>query len=229
MASIGQIIENPVSGERITFLQTAATPPETSSRSSSSSAQGNVPGAHVHPEQEERFLMLVGTMKFRMRRRRMVAGRGDTLVIPARRVRKFSIGGDGCCACASTWCRRSTWTGCSRPRPGSRLRQHEPQGHAPAATPRVVQAPLRARGPRPVPAPVVGAHADGPARADRTAALRAAPRRCLSSVTPGGPSTGRPAYAWTRTGTGLVPHPVFKPAGGCSPVARRFDPCTAPL
>jgi quercetin dioxygenase-like cupin family protein len=96
MAYTGQTIENPVSGERITFLQTARdTNGEKLEIELELSPDGHVPGAHVHPEQTETFHVLEGTMKFRMGMKRIVANAGDTVVVPAGRVHKFSNGGDG--------------------------------------------------------------------------------------------------------------------------------------
>jgi hypothetical protein len=48
----------------------------------------------VHPEQEERFHVLEGTMRFRLGLRTIVAHAGDSVVVPAGRVHKFSNGGD---------------------------------------------------------------------------------------------------------------------------------------
>jgi quercetin dioxygenase-like cupin family protein len=96
MARAGQIIENPVTGERITFIRTAQdTAGERLEFELELDADGRVPGAHVHPEQEERFHVLEGTMRFRLGRRRIVAEAGETVVVPAGRVHKFSNGGDG--------------------------------------------------------------------------------------------------------------------------------------
>jgi quercetin dioxygenase-like cupin family protein len=96
MADAGQIIENPVSGERIEFLRCAAdTDGKLLEFELTLAADGRVPGAHVHPEQEERFEVLEGTMKFRLGLRTIVAEAGDTIVVPAGRVHKFSNGGDG--------------------------------------------------------------------------------------------------------------------------------------
>jgi quercetin dioxygenase-like cupin family protein len=96
MAHTGQIIHNPVSGERIEFLRTSAdTDGELLEFELALSADGRVPGAHVHPEQEERFHVLEGTMKFRLGMRTIVAEAGDSVVVPAGRVHKFSNGGDG--------------------------------------------------------------------------------------------------------------------------------------
>ena len=51
-------------------------------RCSSSSCKlpptASVPGAHVHPEQEERFHVLEGTMAFRLGLHKIVAGPGET-------------------------------------------------------------------------------------------------------------------------------------------------------
>ena len=96
MAYTGQTIENPVSGERITFLQTARdTGGEKLEIELELSPDGHVPGAHVHPEQTETFHVLEGTMTFRMGMRKIVAGPGETVVVPAGRVHRFSNGGDG--------------------------------------------------------------------------------------------------------------------------------------
>jgi quercetin dioxygenase-like cupin family protein len=96
MARTGQIIHNPVSGERIEFLRTAAdTDGALLEFELQLAADGRVPGAHVHPEQEERFHVLDGTMKFRLGLRTIVATAGETVVVPAGARHKFSNGGDG--------------------------------------------------------------------------------------------------------------------------------------
>ena len=96
MAYTGQIIHNPVSGERITFLQTSRdTTGEKLEIELELSPDGHVPGAHVHPEQEERFHVLEGEMKFRLGMRKIVAGPGETVVVPAGRVHRFANNGDG--------------------------------------------------------------------------------------------------------------------------------------
>lgn len=96
MAYAGQTIHNPVSGERIDFLRTAAdTDGELLEFDLELSADGRVPGAHVHPEQEERFLVLEGTMRFRLGMRTIVAEAGDAVVVPAGRVHRFANAGEG--------------------------------------------------------------------------------------------------------------------------------------
>jgi quercetin dioxygenase-like cupin family protein len=96
MAYKGQTIENPVSGEKITFLETSRdTGGERLTIELELSPDGSVPGAHVHPEQEERFHVLEGKMKFRLGMKRIVAEAGDTVVVPKGRVHKFTNAGDG--------------------------------------------------------------------------------------------------------------------------------------
>jgi quercetin dioxygenase-like cupin family protein len=95
MAHTGQIIENPVSGERIVFRKTSAdTNGEYLEIDLYLAPDGKVPGAHVHPKQEERFEVLAGTMEFRMGLRKIVAGPGETITIPAGKVHRFKNGGD---------------------------------------------------------------------------------------------------------------------------------------
>jgi quercetin dioxygenase-like cupin family protein len=100
MAYAGQTISNPVSGERITFLQTARdTDGELLEFELELTPDGSVPGAHVHPEQEERFHVLSGRMKFRRGLRRIVAEAGETVVVPAGTVHKFENAGDDVARC----------------------------------------------------------------------------------------------------------------------------------
>ena len=48
----------------------------------------------MHPEQEERFDVVSGAMAFRVGLRRVVAGPGETVVVPAGRVHRFENAGD---------------------------------------------------------------------------------------------------------------------------------------
>jgi mannose-6-phosphate isomerase-like protein (cupin superfamily) len=100
MAYAGQIIENPVSGERITFLQTAAdTNGEKVAIELELTPDGHVPGMHVHPEQEERFEVIEGRMNFRLGRKKISAGPGEVVVVPAGHAHKFANGGDTKAVC----------------------------------------------------------------------------------------------------------------------------------
>ena len=95
MAYTGQTIENPISGEKITFIQTSAdTDGELLEIELELSADGAVPGAHIHPEQEERFEVIEGTMSFRMGLKKIVAGPGDVVTVPAGKVHAFKNAGD---------------------------------------------------------------------------------------------------------------------------------------
>ena len=100
MAYAGQTISNPVSGERITFMQTASdTDGELLEFELELTPDGSVPGAHVHPQQEERFHVLSGRMKFRRGFRRIVAEAGETVIVPAGTVHKFENAGDDVARC----------------------------------------------------------------------------------------------------------------------------------
>jgi len=95
MAHAGQTIQNPVSGERITFLRTAAdTDGALLEIELELTPDGHVPGMHVHPAQEERFEVLEGTMTFKLGRKTVTAGPGDVVVVPAGAPHKFANGGD---------------------------------------------------------------------------------------------------------------------------------------
>jgi mannose-6-phosphate isomerase-like protein (cupin superfamily) len=85
MAYTGQTLENPASGERITFRQTAAeTGGELVAIDLRLPAGRRVPGGrHIHPQQEERFEVVEGTMRFTMGRERIVAGPGEVVTVPA--------------------------------------------------------------------------------------------------------------------------------------------------
>jgi mannose-6-phosphate isomerase-like protein (cupin superfamily) len=96
MAYAGQTIHNPLSGERISFCRTAAdTDGGLLEFELELAADGRVPGSHVHPEQEERFHVLEGTMKLRLGMRTIVAHAGGSVVVPAGRAHRFSNAGDG--------------------------------------------------------------------------------------------------------------------------------------
>ena len=84
MTFTGQNLKNPASGERITIRQTAAdTGGELLAIELELPAGRRVPGGqHIHPKQEERFEVVEGTMRFRMGRKRVVAGPGEVVVVP---------------------------------------------------------------------------------------------------------------------------------------------------
>jgi quercetin dioxygenase-like cupin family protein len=96
MARIGQVLVNPASGERITFIHTSAeTGGDLVTIRLELPAGRRVPGGlHIHPLQEERFEVVEGAMRFRMGRKRVVAGPGEVLVVPPRVPHDFANVGD---------------------------------------------------------------------------------------------------------------------------------------
>ena len=95
MAHRGQVIDNTVSGERITFRQTSAdTGGELLAVDLGLAPDGRVPGLHVHPAQEERFEVRFGRMRFRKGLGSVVAEAGDVVVVPAGAAHKFANVGD---------------------------------------------------------------------------------------------------------------------------------------
>jgi quercetin dioxygenase-like cupin family protein len=91
MAVSEQVLDNPISGERITFHKTTAdTDGEFLSIDLELSPNGHVPGSHVHPFQEERFEVVKGTMKFKKGLRTVTAKAGETVVVPPGTVHRFA-------------------------------------------------------------------------------------------------------------------------------------------
>jgi len=90
------IIWNPLTGEQIVLERMAA---ETGGRLLSFELRlepgGHVPASHVHPEQEERFTVLEGRMRFRRGLHVLVAGPGETVAVPPGTVHRFANAGDG--------------------------------------------------------------------------------------------------------------------------------------
>jgi mannose-6-phosphate isomerase-like protein (cupin superfamily) len=84
-----QIIVNPLSGERITIL--AGDPGcDALVWELLLAPGGRVPSSHAHPRQEERFTVVEGRMRFRVGWRRVVAGPGDTVVVPPGKSHHFA-------------------------------------------------------------------------------------------------------------------------------------------
>jgi quercetin dioxygenase-like cupin family protein len=86
---VPRVIVNPLSGERITIRE-PATGPAVLAWELELAPGGRVPSSHAHPEQEERFTVLDGQMRFRVGRRRIVAGTGDTVRVPPGTVHHFA-------------------------------------------------------------------------------------------------------------------------------------------
>jgi mannose-6-phosphate isomerase-like protein (cupin superfamily) len=94
MAQIGEHLENPITGEKLTFVETAAsTGGARVVVDLELDAGGKVPGVHIHPKQEEKFEVLEGTMKFRYGMKKVVAEAGETVVVPPGKVHDFRNAG----------------------------------------------------------------------------------------------------------------------------------------
>jgi quercetin dioxygenase-like cupin family protein len=95
MIEAGTTIVNPVTGERIVFRQTSAeTNGEAVVIECFVQPNGAVAAAHVHPNQEERFQVLRGTVGIRSGRERIEAGPGQRITIPAGTPHRFWNAGD---------------------------------------------------------------------------------------------------------------------------------------
>lgn len=95
MIRTGDTIENPVTGERIIFRQTSRdTKGEAVVIEAFVQPEGAVAAAHVHPSQEERFEVLHGSVGFKVGGKKLVAGPGERLTIPAGITHKFWNAGD---------------------------------------------------------------------------------------------------------------------------------------
>ncbi len=89
-------IVNPLSGEEITILRTAAqTAGEVLDWELRLAPGGRVPSSHAHPEQSEKFTVLEGRMRFRVGRRRITACPGDSVLVPPGTVHHFANAGPG--------------------------------------------------------------------------------------------------------------------------------------
>ncbi|HEU4450534.1 MAG TPA: cupin domain-containing protein [Gaiellaceae bacterium] len=90
MIRTGDTVENPVTGERITFLATSedtngeAVVIETVVR-----PQGFVVAAHVHPFQRERFAVAEGRLGLKVGEERLTLGRGETATVEAGTPHRF--------------------------------------------------------------------------------------------------------------------------------------------
>jgi mannose-6-phosphate isomerase-like protein (cupin superfamily) len=95
MIRVGDTIENPVTGERLVFRKTSR---ETGGQAvvveTFVQPNGFVAAAHVHPTQEERFEILRGSVGFKIGGRKMVAGPGQRLTVPAGTPHKFWNAGE---------------------------------------------------------------------------------------------------------------------------------------
>jgi quercetin dioxygenase-like cupin family protein len=91
----GMTVENPVTGERFTFTDTAASSGgERLAFDFALAPGGAVPVAHVHPTQTERFEVVAGRIRVRVGRRRFEAGPGEVVVVEPGVTHAFANAGD---------------------------------------------------------------------------------------------------------------------------------------
>jgi quercetin dioxygenase-like cupin family protein len=82
MIRAGDAIENPITGERVTFLKTAAdTDGEAVVIDTSVAPDGFVAAEHIHPYQSERFEILEGEAEFKLGKEIIVARPGDVVMV----------------------------------------------------------------------------------------------------------------------------------------------------
>ena len=95
MIRTGDTIHNPVTGERITFLATAAdTDGEAVVIETVVQPDGFVAAAHVHPSQSERFAVAEGTLALKIDGQEKTLGAGDVTIVEPGQAHKFWNAGD---------------------------------------------------------------------------------------------------------------------------------------
>jgi quercetin dioxygenase-like cupin family protein len=91
----GQTIENPLTGERVTFLRTAR---DTGGKSVlievGVKPGGAVAAAHLHPFQTERFEVQKGTVEFRLGRDKVLAQAGGVVTVEPGKIHSFRNAGE---------------------------------------------------------------------------------------------------------------------------------------
>jgi mannose-6-phosphate isomerase-like protein (cupin superfamily) len=91
----GQTVENPVTGERFTFIHTAASSDgELLAFDFALKPGGAVPMPHVHAVQSERFEVVSGQMRFRVGRRTVIAGPGEVVLVEPSVAHSFANAGE---------------------------------------------------------------------------------------------------------------------------------------
>jgi quercetin dioxygenase-like cupin family protein len=95
VAYAGDVIENPTTGQRLTFLATARDTAGEVLRAEGAFPPGGFAGVeHVHPHQDEHFEVLAGRAAFQVEGREHVLGAGETIDVPAGTKHTFANAGD---------------------------------------------------------------------------------------------------------------------------------------
>jgi quercetin dioxygenase-like cupin family protein len=83
MARVGQTIEHPLTGEKLTFLETAATTGGDHLKASLEMAPGGfLPRPHTHPCAEERFEVASGRVQINTSGKSRIAEPGEIVIVP---------------------------------------------------------------------------------------------------------------------------------------------------
>jgi quercetin dioxygenase-like cupin family protein len=84
MVNSGDVLEHPVTGERIVFRKTAHDTAGALMQADLMVApRGFVAAEHIHPQQEERFEVIAGTLRGRIDGNEVTAGAGEIFVVSA--------------------------------------------------------------------------------------------------------------------------------------------------
>ncbi len=86
-------IQDPLTGQHLTFLETAADSDGRALRAEVRLEPGGFVPRHLHLRQDERLEVLAGAIRFRARGEDRVLGPGDTSVVTRRRVHRVANAG----------------------------------------------------------------------------------------------------------------------------------------
>jgi mannose-6-phosphate isomerase-like protein (cupin superfamily) len=90
MILTGDTIQNPVTGERVTFLATSAdTGGDAVVIETVVRPDGFVAAAHVHPSQSERFAVAAGQLGLKIGRKKVILGPGEAVTVEAGTAHRF--------------------------------------------------------------------------------------------------------------------------------------------
>ena len=95
MRTRDRTIQDPVTGQHLTFLETAADTDGRSLRAEVRLEPGGFVPRHLHIRQDERLEVVAGSVRFRTRGEDRVLGPGDTSMISRRRFHRVSNAGPG--------------------------------------------------------------------------------------------------------------------------------------
>jgi len=84
MVKAGDLLEHPITRERIVFRKTARDTGGALLQADFYLPPGGfVAAAHIHPQQEERFTVITGTLRGRIAGKEVTGGPSETVVVPA--------------------------------------------------------------------------------------------------------------------------------------------------